>query len=192
MNAPIPAKLIAATFLFVTLAACGGGESGDAGAAQDSSAATAASFDSAGTTPPPATPAPAAPAPAATTGMLDPNSAPREQLLGVPGVTPALADALVAGRPFQDMTAVDKVLAGQNLTEQQRDSVYTRLWKPIDLNKASKEEILLIPGVGPRMQHEFEEYRPYRNIEQFRREIGKYVNEQEVARLEQYVTIAQP
>jgi DNA uptake protein ComE-like DNA-binding protein len=88
------------------------------------------------------------------------------------------------------MTAVDKVLAGQNLTEQQRDSVYTRLWKPIDLNKASKEEILLIPGVGPRMQHEFEEYRPYRNIEQFRREIGKYVNEQEVARLEQYVTIA--
>jgi DNA uptake protein ComE-like DNA-binding protein len=185
MNGPIPAKLIAATFLSVTLAACGGGESGGADAAQDSSAATAAPVDSAAAgAPVPATPAPA------TTGMLDPNAAPREQLLGVPGVTPALADALVAGRPFQDMTAVDKVLAGQNLTEQQRDSVYTRLWKPIDLNKASKEEILLIPGVGPRMQHEFEEYRPYRNIEQFRREIGKYVNEQEVARLELYVTIA--
>jgi len=189
MNGPIPAKLFAATLLSVTLAACGGGESGDTSAAQDESSATAAPFDSgaaAGTT----APAAATPAPAATTGMLDPNSAPREQLLGVPGVTDALADALVAGRPFQDMTAVDKVLAGQNLTEQQRDSVYTRLWKPIDLNKASKEEILLIPGVGPRMQHEFEEYRPYRNIEQFRREIGKYVNEQEVARLEQYVTIA--
>lgn len=187
MNGPIPAKLIAATLLSVTLAACGGGESGDAGAAQDSSAATAAPFDSGAGA---AAAAPAAPAPAATTGMLDPSSAPREQLLGVPGVTPALADALVAGRPFQDMTAVDKVLAGQNLAEQQRDSVYTRLWKPIDLNRASKEEILLIPGVGPRMQHEFEEYRPWRNIEQFRREIGKYVNEQEVARLEQYVTIA--
>ncbi len=186
MNGPIAAKLIAATLLSATLAACGGGESGDAGAAQDSAAATAAPFDSGAAAAPAA---PAAPAPA-TTGMLDPNAAPREQLLGVPGVTPALADALVAGRPFQDMTAVDKVLAGQNLTEQQRDSVYTRLWKPIDLNKAGKEEILLIPGVGPRMQHEFEEYRPYRNIEQFRREIGKYVNEQEVARLEQYVTIA--
>ncbi len=189
MNGPIPAKLIAATLLSVTLAACGGGESGDAGAAQDSSAATAAPFDS-GAAAAPAAPVASTPAPSTTTGMLDPNAAPREQLLGVPGVTPALADALVAGRPFQDMTAVDKVLAGQNLTEQQRDSVYTRLWKPIDLNKASKEEILLIPGVGPRMQHEFEEYRPYRNIEQFRREIGKYVNEQEVARLEQYVTIA--
>jgi len=47
----------------------------------------------------------------------------------------------------------------------------------------------LIPGVGGRMAHEFEEYRPYSNIEQFRREIGKYVDEAEVARLEQYVTL---
>jgi hypothetical protein len=39
------------------------------------------------------------------------------------------------------------------------------------------------------MQHEFEEYRPYQSIEKFRREIGKYVNPQEVARLERYVTI---
>jgi DNA uptake protein ComE-like DNA-binding protein len=76
-----------------------------------------------------------------------------------------------------------------NLTEQQRDTVYTRLWKPLDLNSATKEEIELIPGVGPKMRHEFEEYRPYTSIEQFRREIGKYVDEQEVARLEKYVTI---
>jgi hypothetical protein len=39
------------------------------------------------------------------------------------------------------------------------------------------------------MAHEFEEYRPYSSIEQFRREIGKYVDEAEVARLEQYVTL---
>jgi DNA uptake protein ComE-like DNA-binding protein len=67
--------------------------------------------------------------------------------------------------------------------------VYTRLWQPIDLNTASGDEILLIPGVGPRMRHEFEEYRPYRSMEQFRREIGKYVKPEEVARLERYVAI---
>ena len=39
------------------------------------------------------------------------------------------------------------------------------------------------------MAHEFEEYRPYTSMEQFRREIGKYVNEDEVARLERYVEI---
>jgi hypothetical protein len=39
------------------------------------------------------------------------------------------------------------------------------------------------------MLHEFEEYRPYQSIEKFRREIGKYVKPDEVARLERYVTI---
>jgi hypothetical protein len=39
------------------------------------------------------------------------------------------------------------------------------------------------------MRHEFEEYRPYRDLAQFRREIGKYVDDAEVARLEKYVTI---
>ena len=75
------------------------------------------------------------------------------------------------------------------LNEEQRDSVYTRLWQPVDVNKATPEEMELIPGVGERMRHEFEEYRPYTSMDQFRREIGKYVDDAEVARLEQYVTI---
>ena len=41
----------------------------------------------------------------------------------------------------------------------------------------------------PKMVHEFEEYRPYRSMDQFRREIGKYVDADEVARLESYVTL---
>jgi DNA uptake protein ComE-like DNA-binding protein len=120
--------------------------------------------------------------------FLDPNTASREQLLALPGMDSAAAAAVVSGRQFDNMTAVDRALAS-HLTEVERDSVYTRLWKPIDLNTATKEEILLIPGVGPRMQHEFEEYRPYNSIERFRREIGKYVDSAEVARLERYVTI---
>jgi DNA uptake protein ComE-like DNA-binding protein len=120
--------------------------------------------------------------------FLDPNTASREQLLALPGMDSAAAAAVVSGRQFDNMTAVDRALAS-HLTEVERDSVYTRLWKPIDLNTATKEEILLIPGVGPPMQHEFEEYRPYNSIERFRREIGKYVDSAEVARLERYVTI---
>ena len=124
-----------------------------------------------------------------SSGMLDPNTASADQIAAIPGMTPELAQTLVAGRPYQDMRAVDQKLTG--LTEQQRDTVYTRLWKPIDPNTASPQEIELIPGVGPRMRHEFEEYRPWTSVEQFRREIGKYVDEQEVARLERYVTIRQ-
>ncbi len=143
-----------------------------------------------GTTPAQPAVIPEAPAPAPAEGaMLDPNQATREQLLTVPNMNEAAADGIVAGRPFADMRAVDRVLASHVSDPQQRDAVYRKLWRPLDLNTASSEEILLIPGVGKRMQHEFEEYRPYRSIEQFRREIGKYVNQQEVARLEQYVSI---
>ena len=60
---------------------------------------------------------------------------------------------------------------------------------PININTASDADILKIPGVGPRMLREFKEYRPYTSIEQFRREIGKYADKAEVARLEKYIVI---
>lgn len=60
---------------------------------------------------------------------------------------------------------------------------------PININTATDAEILRIPGVGPRMLREFKEYRPWTSLEQFRREIGKYVDKAEVARLEKYIVI---
>jgi len=121
--------------------------------------------------------------------LLDPNSATREQLMSVPGLDSVTAAAIISARPYSDMLAVDKALAARNLTPEQRKAIYAVVWRPIDLNTAKGEEILLIPGVGNRMKHEFEEYRPYRSIEQFRREIGKYVDKNEVARLEKYVSV---
>ncbi|HEX6910994.1 MAG TPA: helix-hairpin-helix domain-containing protein [Longimicrobium sp.] len=167
----------------LALAACGGDGADDAAPAADT---TSAATTTASASPADTTAAAAAPTDNAT--FLDPNTATAEQLLTVPGFDQALADAIVAGRPYADMAAVDKVI-GTRLTEEQRDQAYGRLWKPLDLNTATREEILLVPGVGDRMAHEFEEYRPYRNIEQFRREMGKYVDDAEVARLERFVTI---
>jgi DNA uptake protein ComE-like DNA-binding protein len=133
-----------------------------------------------------ATPSPAAPAAGA---MLDPNSATSAQLAAVPGMTPAAADALVKGRPYADMTAADKALAAAGLTPAARKQVYAQVWKPIDLNKATDAEILLIPGVGAKMNHEFHEYRPWTSGAQFDREIGKYVDKAELARLRKYVAL---
>lgn len=120
-------------------------------------------------------------------GLLDPNSATRDQLVVVVQDTGAVT-ILLAGRPYADMLALDRALAGK-MNAEQRKTLYARVFKPIDLNTAKAEEILLIPGVGQRMKHEFEEYRPYKDMAQFRREIGKYVDKTELARLEQYVTI---
>ena len=57
----------------------------------------------------------------------------------------------------------------------------------LNLNTASADDFLTIPGVGNRMVREFLEYRPYTSIVQFRREIGKYVDAAQVAEYEQYV-----
>jgi DNA uptake protein ComE-like DNA-binding protein len=130
---------------------------------------------------------PAAAAPAG--GMMDPNAATEAELATIPGVTPQIATSIATGRPYGNNVAMDKVLAATTLTEQQRDSVYARLWTPIDLNTATDDEILLIPGVGSRMLREFKEYRPYTSMDQFRREIGKYVDDAELARLERFVVI---
>jgi DNA uptake protein ComE-like DNA-binding protein len=120
--------------------------------------------------------------------FLDPNTVSREELASLPGMDSTAVNAVVSGRQFDNMLAVDRALAS-HLTEGERDSLYTHLWIPINLNTASDQEILLIPGVGNRMLREFKEYRPYNSIERFRREIGKYVDSAEVARLERYVTI---
>lgn len=100
----------------------------------------------------------------------------------------ALVESILTARPFSGTATLDALLRG-SLDEDRRNEVYRELFVPINLNSASEEEILLIPGVGRRMAHEFEECRPYRSLEQFRQEIGKYVDDEEVARLERYMTI---
>ena len=59
----------------------------------------------------------------------------------------------------------------------------------VNINTGSAEVFMTIPGVGERMVHEFEEYRPYTTIVQFRREIGKYVDDEQVAAYEEYIFV---
>ena len=60
----------------------------------------------------------------------------------------------------------------------------------LNLNTASESDFLAaIPGLGNRMVHEFEEYRPYRSIQQFRKEMEKYVAPKQIAEYETYVFV---
>lgn len=59
----------------------------------------------------------------------------------------------------------------------------------LNVNTATDEAFRTIPEVGDKMVYEFKEYRPYVSIQQFRREIGKYVNEDQVAEYEKYIYV---
>ena len=161
-------------FLLPLLAlACGGdqSESADAEPATDEGAQPMATMTAA--------------APATMAGLLNPNLASEEELGAVPGLADAVG-AVVEGRPYLRAADLHEVLVGA-VGEEAAVAAYEHLWLRINLNDVTDGEVLLIPGVGDRMAHEFEEYRPYDDMDEFRREIGKYVDEDEVARLEQYV-----
>jgi DNA uptake protein ComE-like DNA-binding protein len=128
------------------------------------------------------------PAPGQAPARRNPNTASAAELAAVPGLTPTLIDAIQRQRPFRSIAEFN-ALVRQTLSADQAKALYERLFVPVNLNTATREEIALIPGMSPRMIGEFLEYRPYASIEVFNREIGKYVNAVEVARLRSYVTL---
>lgn len=119
-----------------------------------------------------------------TAEVLNANLASDEMLKNV-GLNDAIINIILENRPFMTMNALDAYLG----PDVNKDRVYQRVFVPFNLNTTAEENFKMIPGVGDKMAHEFEEYRPYISIKQFRKEIGKYVNAEEVARYEQYVFV---
>jgi DNA uptake protein ComE-like DNA-binding protein len=123
-------------------------------------------------------------------GLVDPNVATEAQLLAVPHMNATIVKGIMDKRPFMNIVELNTWLLTQGVTQEQLTASYGRMFIHVNLNLSPRAEILLIPRAGPRMAHEFDEYKPYSGgYAQFRREIGKYVNEEEVAHLEQYTFI---
>jgi len=122
-------------------------------------------------------------------GVVDANTAPEKDLLTMPHMTPAIVKGLLEKRPFASITDLNAYLLGQKLTQEQANEFYGKAFVHINLNTATAQEILLVPGAGKRMAHEFEEYRPWKSYAQFDKEIGKYVGAEKTAQLAQYTFI---
>ncbi len=122
-------------------------------------------------------------------GVVDANTASEQDLAKMPHMSPAIAKALVGVRPFKSITELNTFLIGQGLTQEQAMAFYQKAFVHINLNTASADEILLVPGAGKRMVREFAEYRPWKSWAQFEKEIGKYVGADATAKLAQYCFI---
>jgi DNA uptake protein ComE-like DNA-binding protein len=120
--------------------------------------------------------------------IVDANFATEKDLAAMPHLNAAAVKAILDQRPFPSITELDALLS-KSLKREQLAELYGRLFVHLNLNTATREQILLIPNTGARMAHEFEEYRPYKSLAQFHREIDKYVDDKELARLEQYVFV---
>jgi DNA uptake protein ComE-like DNA-binding protein len=122
-------------------------------------------------------------------GVIDANTVAEKDLLTFPNMTPAIVKGLIEKRPFASITELQAYLLSQNLTAAQAMEFYTKAFVHINLNTATNEEILLVPGAGRRMTIEFPEYRPWKTWAQFDKEISKYVGQEATDKLKQYVFI---
>ena len=120
--------------------------------------------------------------------VLNPNLASADQMKSLAEVDGELANSIISRRPFlKSMEFLEFIKS--SLDSAQFLSLKENLFVPMNLNTAAELDFMNVPGVGRKMAHEFEEYRPYKSIEQFKREIGKYVDEKEVNRYLQYVFV---
>jgi DNA uptake protein ComE-like DNA-binding protein len=112
----------------------------------------------------------------AETVVEEPTTAPTE----------ATATPILTEEPTEAAAEVVETATPEPTIQPEEVLVNTKL----NLNEATGDDYLAaIPGFGNRMVREFLEYRPYISIQQFRREIGKYVDETQVAEYEQYVYV---
>ena len=116
------------------------------------------------------------------------NTAKPEEILLVPGAGKRMVREFDEYRPWKSYAQFDKEI-GKYVGAEKTAQLAQYTFIPVRLNTASDEDILSIPGAGPRMVREFKEYRPWKSREQFLKEIGKYVGAKEAERLWRYVVI---
>lgn len=119
-----------------------------------------------------------------TPTVLNANLATESQLKQL-NLSAEMVAKILENRPFLTMNQFDAFLGDK----EDKAELYKKIFVPFNLNTTAEKDFKMIPGVGDRMAHEFEEYRPYTSIRQFRREIGKYVDENEVVRYQNYVFV---
>lgn len=122
-------------------------------------------------------------------GLPDVNQVPEAEVARLPHVSAAVAKQITDRRPFGSIADLHALLTGAGLTAAQAADVYGKAFVHVNLNTGTPQELRLIPGVGARMAHELEEYRPWKSWAQFDREIGKYVDRAEVERIKRHVFI---
>jgi DNA uptake protein ComE-like DNA-binding protein len=120
--------------------------------------------------------------------QIDLNAGSPEELALIPAAAKNALDEIVRSRPWKNW-AQFRTTIGKAAGQAESDRLAMYLFIPINLNTATDEDILSIPGAGRSMVREFKEYRPWRSKAQFDKEIGKYVGPKETARLWRYVVI---
>ena len=80
-------------------------------------------------------------------GVMNANTATAQEIASLPHMDDIMADVVISNRPFVTIGEMDHLLSS-DLGEDELEDLYGRLFVPINLNTATRSDILLIPGLG--------------------------------------------
>ena len=87
------------------------------------------------------------------------NTGTNAEILLIPGAGARMALEFAEYRPWKTWAQFDKEI-GKYIGQAETDRLKQYVFIPVNLNTATDEDILSIPGAGARMVREFKEYRP--------------------------------
>src|SRR5260370_37841139 len=79
----------------------------------------------------------------AAKGLIDPNTAAENELQELPAMTPAIAKGMIERRPFKTVLELNKFQLESKWTPQQVREFYRKAFVPINMNTATRREVLL-------------------------------------------------
>jgi DNA uptake protein ComE-like DNA-binding protein len=112
----------------------------------------------------------------------------REEFVLVPGAGNRMAKEFAEYRPWKSWLQFDKEI-GKYVGQQETDRYKQYMFIPINLNTASDDVLLTVPGATPAMIQAFKKSRPWKSMDQFNIEIGKASGPKEAGRLGRYFVI---
>lgn len=136
-------------------------------------------------------------APHASVPKIDLNSASAVELEKLPGVGPATAKKIIAGRPFKSVEDLKSV--GLSKAEIAKIAPLVQVGSPpppeieappkINLNTASAADLEKLPGVGPATSKKIIAHRPYKRVDDLK---AAGLSKAEIAKIAPLVRVRQP
>ena len=122
--------------------------------------------------------------------LINPNTVAPAALNNIKMLPADMQAAILKDRPFAGPSDFHALVSKYADADMQA-KIYSKVFIPVNANTADAADLMLIPSplTPKKLAHEIDEYRPYKDMGEFERELGKYMDDAVLAKLKRYVFV---